>query len=39
MNFTITSGNKDDRTVVVKLMRGLQGWLFGDRGYISKKTY
>ena len=37
MNFTITPGNKDDRTVVAKLMQGLQGWLFGDRGYISKK--
>lgn len=37
MNFTITAGNKDDRTVVAKLMQGLQGWLFGDRGYISKK--
>jgi hypothetical protein len=37
MNFTLTPGNTDDRTVVTKLMQGLKGWLFGDRGYISKK--
>jgi hypothetical protein len=37
MNFKITPGNTDDRAVVEKLMKGLQGWLFGDRGYISQK--
>jgi len=37
MNFKISAGNKDDRSVVNKLTQGLTGWLFGDRGYISKK--
>ena len=37
MSFTVTPGNTDDRKVVEKLARGLQGWLFGDRGYIHKK--
>jgi len=37
MNFTLTEGNGDDRAVVEHLVDKLQGWLFGDRGYISKK--
>jgi hypothetical protein len=37
MNFILTPGNKDDRAVVKKMAQGLEGWLFGDRGYISKK--
>ena len=37
MNFKITAGNTDDRTVVEKLVQGLQGWLLGDKGYISQK--
>jgi hypothetical protein len=37
MSFTITPGNTDDRKVVETLMAGLQGWLFGDRGYISQE--
>lgn len=37
MNFSLTSGNVDDRMVVERLVSKLQGWLFGDRGYISKK--
>lgn len=37
MNFRITSGNRDDRSVVKKMAEGLTGWLFGDKGYISKK--
>jgi IS5 family transposase len=36
MSLTLTSGNCDDRLVVQKLVKGLEGWLFGDRGYISK---
>jgi len=35
MSFLLTSGNTDDRTPVEILMQKLQGWLFGDRGYIS----
>ena len=37
MSFSITSGNVDDRMVVKNLVKKLRGWLFGDRGYISKK--
>ena len=37
MNFRINSGNRDDRSVVKKMADGLTGWLFGDKGYISKK--
>jgi hypothetical protein len=37
MNFGLTQGNIDDRSVLQHLVRKLRGWLFGDRGYISKK--
>lgn len=37
MTFRITSGNVDDRAVVRKMTVGLEGWLFGDKGYISTK--
>ena len=37
MSFTITPGNTDDRAIVQKMAGGLKGWLFGDKGYISKK--
>lgn len=37
MSFKITPGNTDDRAVVEKLMQGLQGWLLGDKGYLSQK--
>jgi hypothetical protein len=37
MNFSLTTGNVDDRAVVEQLVQKLQGWIFGDRGYISKK--
>lgn len=33
----LTTGHADDRTPVPQLTRGLQGRLFGDRGYISQK--
>ena len=33
----LTTGHVDDRTPVPQLTRGLQGRLFGDRGYISQK--
>lgn len=37
MAFRITPGNTDDRAVVEKMVQGLEGWLFGDKGYIGKK--
>jgi len=37
MNFDLTSGNIDDRAVVERMVKNLNGWLFGDRGYISQK--
>lgn len=39
MSFVLTSGNVDDRTPVLEMMKKLQGWLFGDRGYISSKLF
>lgn len=39
MSFALTSGNVDDRTPVQEMMQKLQGWLFGDRGYISSKLF
>ena len=36
MSFSLTPGNIDDRTVVENLVDKLQGWPFGDHGYISK---
>ena len=36
MSFTLTPGNKHDTKVVETLSQKLKGWLFGDRGYISK---
>lgn len=37
INFCLTPGNVDDRAVVEELAKNLRGWLFGDKGYISKK--
>jgi len=37
MSFKLTPGNVDDRQPVLELTKHLEGWLFGDRGYISKK--
>ena len=36
MTFKLTPGNVDDRTVVETLTHHLQGWLFGDKGYLSQ---
>ena len=36
VNFTMTSGSVHDTKVVEKLSDTLKGWLFGDRGYVSK---
>jgi hypothetical protein len=35
MSFGLTPGNVDDRRPLTKLMKGLQGWLFGDKGYLG----
>src|SRR5262249_53545868 len=37
--FRLTPGNVDDRQPVVKLAAGLEGQLFGDRGYISQALH
>jgi len=37
MNITITKGNRNDVSVVHKLVAELAGKLFGDKGYISEK--
>ena len=37
--FHITPGNTDDRQPVPRLVKGLTGKLFGDRGYISQKLF
>jgi len=37
MSIKLTPGNTDDRTVVRKMTEGLEGWLFGDKGYIKKE--
>jgi hypothetical protein len=37
--FTLTPGNVDDRKPVPKLVRGLFGKLFGDKGYLSQSLF
>jgi len=37
MRFALTPGNVDDRTPIASMMKKLKGFLFADRGYISKK--
>jgi len=37
MAVRITSGNRDDRSSVLAMVKNLQGKLFGDKGYISEK--
>ena len=34
---TITSGNVNDRSPVMDMVKGITGKLIGDKGYISKK--
>lgn len=36
ITFKLTPGNVDDRNVVETLTQHLQGWLFGDKGYLSQ---
>ena len=37
ISFKITRGNVDDRTPLPGLCKSLKGYLFGDRGYVSKE--
>lgn len=37
MSIKLTPGNTDDRAVVRQMTKGLEGCLFGDKGYISKE--
>ena len=36
LNATVTQGNIDDRAPVPKLLRGMRGKVFADKGYVSK---
>lgn len=35
----LTPGNVDDRSVLPKMTKNITGFLFGDKGYISKKLF
>ncbi len=37
VNFTLTSGNTDDRTPVPKLLRQIFDKVFADKGYVLQK--
>jgi len=37
MSFKVTSGATDDRAPVPGLLKNLQEWLFGDRGYLGQE--
>lgn len=39
LDFTLTQGNVDDRTVVPQILRDVWGKVFGDKGYISKELF
>ena len=39
MAVKITKGNKSDVSVVSNLAKGLEGSIYGDKGYISKKLF
>ena len=39
VNFTLTSGNVDDRKPVIGLCENVTGKLFGDKGYISSTLF
>lgn len=36
MGLRVTQGNVDDRTPLISMCEGLEGYIFADRGYISK---
>jgi len=37
ISLRVTRGNTDDRTPLLEMCEGLTGFLFGDRGYVSKQ--
>ena len=37
--FKITNGSQHDNTVAQKILNGLQGLAFGDKGYLGKKIF
>nr|WP_315862628.1 transposase [Geminocystis sp. NIES-3708] len=39
ISFKITSGNIDERKIVLYLTKDLWGVLFGDKGYISQDLF
>ena len=39
MNVKMTKGNVDDRSPVLQMTKDMTGFLFGDRGYISKELF
>lgn len=39
MSCKLTPANIDDRKPVAKLMERLNGWLFGDKGYLGKEFF
>ncbi len=39
MNAKLTKGNADDRSVVPQMTANMKGFLFSDKGYISKKLF
>jgi hypothetical protein len=39
LNWCLTPGNTDDRKPVLKLVKGLWGKLFGDKGYLSQTLF
>ncbi len=39
MNAKLTKGNVDDRSVVLQMTADMKGFLFADKGYISKDLF
>ena len=39
MKVKMTKGNVDDRSVVLQMTEDMTGFLFGDKGYISKELF
>ena len=39
MNEKLTKGNVDDRSVVPQMTANMRGFLFADKGYISKDLF
>jgi hypothetical protein len=39
MHVKMTSGNVEDRSVVLEMTKNMEGFLFGDKGYICKELF